>query len=306
MKRLLWVLLILSVALLLSGCSMTRIAANQTALILLQGMAAYERETDITLAEKALPANLKMIEGLLEVSPNNSKLLLLICYGFNQYAFGFIEYQIDAADKSYDFETKNRVIAQAVDYYQRAMHYGLKLLDQSQNNFSKLYDKDPERLSEALQSFKKEHVPGLFWTAYAWISLINLQQQDPSKLAKLTHVDRIMKRVLELDETYYFGGVHLFYGAYYGGRPALLGGSPDKARIHLEQAIEISKGKYLLSKFLLAKYVAVPIQDRDLFESTLQSIIKAPPDLFPEQALANRIAQRYAKQWLQFADDLFL
>jgi hypothetical protein len=115
----------------------------------------------------------------------------------------------------------------------------------------------------------------------------------------------IMQGVLRLDEKYYLGGSHMFYGVYYGGRPEMLGGEPEKAKQHFDRAIEISRGKYLLTKFLLAKYYAVRIQDKSLFEQTLEEIISAPKDLLPEQGLANQIAKRNAERWIGFADDIF-
>ena len=73
-----------------------------------------------------------------------------------------------------------------------------------------------------------------------------------------------------------------------GGRPVMFGGDPDKARHHFNRAIEITGGKFLLAQFLLAKYYAVPAQNRELYEKTLNDILSAPGDLHPEQGLANR------------------
>ena len=162
-----------------------------------------------------------------------------------------------------------------------------------------------ESLSLELKRCKREDVPALFWTAYAWGSIINLRQDDPAQLIHLPRVELMMRRVLELDETYFFGGPHLFYGSYYGSRPAMLGGHPTKARQHLQRAIEISDGKYLMAKFMLARYYAVMAQDREMFEEILQEIISAPPDLFPEQGLANQLAKRKAKRWLRRVDERF-
>ena len=52
----------------------------------------------------------------------------------------------------------------------------------------------------------------------------------------------------------------------------MLGGDPAKAKKYLERAIEISSGRYLMPKFMLAKYYYVSIQDRELFVNTLQEI----------------------------------
>lgn len=292
--------------LMMTGCTMTRMAADQTASILMRALPAYDRETHLEFAEQAIAGNLKLLEGLLEVTPDNADLLFLASSGFARYAFAFIEERIDIADEQNDFEERDKLVAQAIDFYGRAREYGLRLLVRSRRKFPEALEQDLEHLSLELKHFRKRHVPALFWSAYAWGGIINLRQDDPEQLAQLPRVDLMMRRVLELDDTYFFGGVHLFYGAYYGGRPEMLGGDPVKARQHLQRAIEISNGTYLMAKFMLAKYYAVPVQDRDLFEQTLREIISAPPDLFPEQGLANQWTKRNAERWLKRADKLFL
>lgn len=288
-----------------TGCSMTKIAANQTTAILVKAAPTYDRETDLELAEQAGLSNLKMLEGLLEVTPDNADLLLLTSSSFTRYAFGFIEERIDVADERYDLEEKDKLVKRAVDFYERAKVYSLRLIAQSRSKFPEVIEQNLEQFSAELKHFKKKHVPALFWTAYAWGSIINLQQDKPARLAELPKVESMMQRVLELDESFFFGGAHLFYGAYYGGRPEMLGGDPSEAKQHIERAIEISNGKYLMAKFLLAKYYSVSVQDRELFEHTLQEILSAPPDLFPEQRLANELAKRRAERWLKRADELF-
>jgi tetratricopeptide (TPR) repeat protein len=288
-----------------TGCDVTKMAANQTTEIFVKAAPTYDREADLELAEQAGLSNLKMLEGLLEVTPNNADLLLLTSSSFARYAFGFIEERIEIADERYDLEEKDRLVRRAVDFYERAKVYGLRLIAQSRREFREVSKQNLEQFSAELKHFEKKHVPALFWTAYAWGSLINLQQGEPARLVELPMVELIMRRVLELDESFFFGGAHLFYGAYYGGRTEMLGGDPSKAKQHLERAIEISNSKYLMAKLLLAKYYAVPVQDRELFEHTLQEILSAPPDLFPEQRLANQLAKRRAKRWLEHADEFF-
>ncbi|MCH7760142.1 TRAP transporter TatT component family protein [candidate division TA06 bacterium] len=280
-------------------------AADQTTAIIVKAMPAYDRETDLELAEQAIAGNLKFFEGLLEVTPNNPDLLLVTSSSFSRYTYGFIEEKIDIADGRDDFKEKERLVTRAIDFYGRARKYGFKLITQSRKDFPEILEQDLKQLSSELKFFKKKDVPALFWTAFAWGNIINLQQRDPARLAELPKVELMMQRVLELDENYFFGSVHLFYGVYYGSRPEILGGNPEKARQHLQRSIEITNGKYLMAKFLLARYYAVPVQDRKLFEDTLQEILSAPPDLLPEQGLANELAKRRAELWLKRADKLF-
>jgi tetratricopeptide (TPR) repeat protein len=300
------IFMICLICLMTAGCSMTRMSANQTVAIFVKAAVAYDRESDLELAEQAGLSNLKMLEGLLEVTPDSTELLLLTSSSFARYTFGFIEERIEIADERYDLEERRNLVRRAVDFYERARVYGLRAIAQSRSKFPEATERGLEEFSAELKRLKKKHVPALFWTAYAWGSIINLQQDRPERLAELPEVELMMQRVLELDERFFFGGAHMFYGMYYGGRAEMLGGDASKAKKHLERAIEISDSKYLMARFLLAKYYAVPVQDRELFERTLQEILLVPPDKFPEQRLANELAKRRAKRWLKYADEIFL
>ncbi|TDI88121.1 MAG: hypothetical protein E2O77_12100, partial [Caldithrix sp.] len=91
---------------------------------------------------------------------------------------------------------KEKLVERAVDFYSRGKNYGMRLLSQSQKKFPELLEADLKDLSLALQQFRKKEVPALFWTAYAWGSLILLQQDSPARIAELPVVNMMMQRVL--------------------------------------------------------------------------------------------------------------
>ena len=55
-----------------------------------------------------------------------------------------------------------------------------------------------------------------------------------------------MQRVLALDETYYHGGAHVFFGAYYGGRAPMFGGDFARAARHFDRAAALSQNQLKL------------------------------------------------------------
>ena len=304
-KKMCSIFLVCLLLLMANHCSMTRIAATQTTAILVKAAPTFDRENDLEFAEYSSLSNLKMLEGLLEVTPYNMDLLLLTSSSFTRYTFGFIEEKIEIADIQYNFKEKEKLVNRAVDFYERGRAYGLRMMDQHKKGFSGLIDRDLDRFSAELKLLKAEHVPALFWTAFAWGNIVNLQQNEPARLAELARVELMMERVLELDERFFFGGPHLFFGTFYGIRPEMLGGNPQKSKKHLEKAIEITRGKFLMANFLLAKGYAVQTQNRELFERTLREILESPPDLFPDQRLANELAKRRANRLLDRVDHLF-
>jgi len=55
----------------------------------------------------------------------------------------------------------------------------------------------------------------------------------------------------------------------------------------------------------MARYYAVVTQDRALFESTLKEVLNTPANVYPEYRLANELAKRRAKRYLEHVEDYF-
>jgi hypothetical protein len=114
-----------------------------------------------------------------------------------------------------------------------------------------------------------------------------------------------LDRVLELDDTYYYGGPHLLEGVYLAARAPVLGGGLAEASKQFDRAFSISGNKVLSGKVLFAQYYAVGIKDRRLFESTLREVLAAPVDEVPEMTLSNILAKEKARKLLDKTQEYF-
>jgi hypothetical protein len=83
--------LIFAVIMLLSSCSLSTTAVRVSEPLLLGGVDALYRETDVEFARQALPGNLKLIEGFRASDPANATLNLLLAQGYAAYALGYLE-----------------------------------------------------------------------------------------------------------------------------------------------------------------------------------------------------------------------
>jgi len=279
----------LCVITLFSGCGLEKIAVRSSVAILDRSVEALEEEPDVKLAADALPANLKMIEGLIKADPGNNHLLLLAARGFGGYAFSFVE------------EKDPR---RAADLYKRGRDYGLDILKEKKR-FREALNADVEKFKRSLAVFGKQDVPALFWTGYNWGQWLKLNKDAPSAIMELPRLEILMRRALELDEGYYFGGPHLFFGSYYGSKPKMFGGDPEKSKYHFERAMALSGRRFLMAQYLFAKTYAVRIQDRDLFKTLLTGVLKTPADILPSQRLSNAVAKARAGRLLARINDLF-
>ncbi|UCD64673.1 MAG: hypothetical protein JSW34_04345 [Candidatus Zixiibacteriota bacterium] len=280
------------------GCSVSRMAHRGVVANMVRGMSAYDRETDLELAESAAAGQLKLLEGLLETDPDNSELLVLTAQGFARYTYGFVEPRVEDAAAAGDTLEQRRLSERAVSLYGRAQSYAVRALAKTNEPLAKAVGRNAEELEQALQKAAEEDVPALFWLAFSGGNSVRLSGGNPHGLADLARVSLIMRRVLKLDETYYFGGAHLFFGVYYSSLPALFGGDPAKARQHFARAIEISEGRYLMARYLMARHYCALVLDEVSLRSELEDIISTPEDRYPQQNLANQIAKQRARRLL--------
>lgn len=276
-------------AALLSACSTGQMVVRGTQTILDSGIEAMNRETDLQLARDAMPANLKLLEGMLLEDPNNAELHLYAAEGFYGYSYGFVEIEDSA---------------RAAHLYRRCYthaHTALALAGM---------EIDPERASpEALQTAVaragRRAVPALFWTASCLGKGIDLNRDNVASIAGLSSAAILMQRVLELDEEFYHGGAHLFFGVYYGGRAPMFGGDFARAEEHFLRADEINDRRLLMVDLLRAEYLHRQRLDQAAFHERLVHVLEAPDDLYPDMALVNAICKQRAAHLLEQEDKWF-
>ena len=275
--------------LLACSCSLRTVALRTTAGLIEAGAPALREESDAAFAREALPAQLKLLESLLQSDSKNKALLSSLSEGFVGYAFLFLE------DENPD---------RAREMYRRALSYSLRLAALNPS-LARLDAQDTSALDAALRRASSADVPGLYWAAYAWAGWANLAKGDPDALAGMARAARVMERVRALNGGYQFGGPDLFFGVYYAARPALAGGDVQKAKSYFESAVSRSEGKFLTAKLLYAQYQSVAALDPESFRRLLTDVLAADANALPEARLSNAVAQRKARKLLEKINDLF-
>jgi len=282
--RFIFSLMILVISLLLTGCSMKAYMVRSMDPIMDDMTTAANMNTDVDLMRDGLPASLIQIDGFIKSDPNN-KILLMGAESYFGYAFSFVE-------------DVNKPRASAL--YLKARDYALRALKKHRQ-----FDEQALDLNDMLANCGKQDVPALYWAAGSWMSWIALNVGSPEALMDLPKVEAMLQRVIELDETYYYGTAHAMLGGFYSAQPKNMGGNPEKAYKHFQKAFKLSGSKLLAVQLMYAKFYAVQIQDKALFVKTLNEIIATPKNSFPEKNLANEVAKRKAKDLLEKVDTLF-
>jgi len=254
----------------LSACSIDKMMVRASMPMIEGGIEAMNAEPDLQLAEDSMPANLGLLNGMIHLDPENIQLHVYAAQAYYGLSYGF---------------TEDKELKRSQEFYLRGLKHGLIALQLSGlDNAKKL---NPLDLEEQLQKLN-------------WAKWIDLNRDKASSLIQLPKPTAMMQRVLELDDTFYFGGAHIYFGVLYGARPPMFGGDFEKSRKHFDRAREITDNKLLVADLLQAQYLSRQMNDRDDFHQRLTYIINAPEDLYPEATLLNQIVKRKAKRLLRY------
>ncbi len=295
---------LLAASLLVTGCSVRKVAVQSLANALAAGGDTYATDDDPELVAAAIPFGLKTVEALLAEAPEHDGLLLAAASGFTQYGFAFVQGEADLVEER-DLARATALRARARKLYARALRYGLRGLEARHPGFEAGL-RDESRRAATLARAAKADVPLLYWTGAAWGAAISLSKENAELTADQGLAEALERRALELDEGFGRGAIHDFFVSFEGGRPAAAGGSVERARKHLERAVALSDGKRAAPYVSFAESVSVAAQNRAEFEELLKKALAVDPDAVPELRLANTVSQRRAAWLLARADELFL
>lgn len=249
---------------------------------------SLQKQTDLELLQDGAPSLLLLLDGLIASDPNNVRLLMTATKAYGAYATTLHE---------------NGKAERAVNMSIKARDYGIGLINQLPG-LERINGQTLEEIEQALARISPVQVGYLFWGAYGWATWIQFQEGAPAAMADLPMIELIMLRVVELDESYYYGGAHIFLGSYYGSRPQIYGGKPESSRKHFERALEINKRMFLLTHIAYAKTYARLMFDRELYLQLLNEVI-AQPLTDSDMASSNTLAKVMAEKLIDQVDEFF-
>lgn len=281
-------ILILVSFLMISGCSLDQMLVRASTPMIEGGVEALNHETDLELAEESIPANLNMLQGMINIDPENARLHTYAAQAYYGLSYGFNE---------------DNKPTRASEFYLRGMNHGLTALEL--NGASDLKNSSIADFEKQVSQLGEDNVAAMFWTASCWAKWIDMHRDDAEAIAQLARATALMQRVIELEDTFYYGGAHMYFGVYYGSRSPILGGNFEKSRQHFDRAREITSNKLLIPDLLQAQYLARQQQDQKDFHDRLTAIVNAPDDLMPELGLQNQIAKRKAALLLKKESEWF-
>jgi len=242
---------------------------------------------DLDMVRDGAPSFLLLMDGLIAQNPKSVSLLLQSSQLNSAYAAAFVT----------DPE-RARLLQQ------KALDHALQAVCVSIRNGCNLRTRPFDDFQSWLADRRVKEVPTLYQLASSWAGWIQANSDDFGAIAELARVKALTERIAALDDTYDYGGPELYLGVFETLLPPGMGGRPELGREHFERAIEISHGKYLLAKVMLAEQYARLVFDKELHDRLLEEVIAADP-VVPGLTLINTVAQQRAKILLESSDAYF-
>ncbi len=242
---------------------------------------------DVEMVQEGAPAYLLLMDALVAKSPDNPNLLLQSSRLTLAYSAAFVS----------DPERARLMADKAFEDMQRSICLSIR-------DGCELRTRPFDEYEAWVAERTEKEIPELYQLASAWTGWIQANSDDFAAIAELGRVKALMLRIAELDETYDYGGPHLYLGVFETLLPPSLGGRPEIGRAHFEKAIEISEGRYLMTKVMYADQYARLLFDRELHDRLLTEVVDADPR-GEGLTLINTVAQRRAEELLDTADDYF-
>jgi len=186
--------------------------------------------------------------------------------------------------------------------YKKGFDYamaGMKALSPKFNECLELQDP----VEDCVNFLTMEAAGPIYWYA---VNLGKYAALDsfPTLLFYKAQIYALMQRLLMLDDHYFYGAAHRYFGAYYSKAPVWAGGDMKKAKHHFEKALEIAPN-YFSTSVLMADMYTRKTEDPDHFRRLLEFVINADKEILPGLSPEQGFEQIKAGNLLEEIDDIF-
>jgi tetratricopeptide (TPR) repeat protein len=279
------------------ACSIKNITINTTASLMKEGGRAMEKESDLDVARAAAPGQIKSVEGILESAPTHRVLLEISARACLEYAFGFLEDDVESLTAAKDAGARQAQSARATQMYDRGFAYALRLLETYDAGIRAALERGGTAWETAVGKLPADAVPGLTFGGMALASAIGLNRSDPARLADLPKAKVLLERSRALDPRFNHGGASMTLGIIHAQL-----GDRDASRRYFVEAIDAAGEGYLLPRVAMAKFLLTQPKDRKERQALLEAVLSGARDASPENRLANEVARRRAARYLEPRD----
>lgn len=260
----------------------TATAQGDTAQVLKEAQSHWEQRQDVAHLEQAIA----LYEQAAAIDPNNLELLITVARANYFLADAYLQENLERQTITYE---------KSLSYAEKAMVL--------HPEFKKLVTAG-EKVEDAIRVLDKSYVGAIYWGS-ASLGKWGLNKGMATILANRERGRKLMARCVELDETYFYGGPHRWFGSYYAKLPSIAGRDMEKSKIHFDKALQIAPN-YFGTTVLKAEYYDTNMQDKEAFRKDLEFVLKTPSNVIPELVPEQEAEKKKAAAMLPQIDDKFL
>lgn len=245
-------------------------------------------QADAAWAEREDPD--KLIEAIVfykkahTADPGNREILIRLTRALYFLADGYLT---DASER--------------LQRYDQGAYYGEKAM--SLNPQLKARLESGAELIDALDTLGMDDLEAAYWTAAnlgKWAKL----KGTPTMLANKELLQKMLEKVNQLDETYYYAATSRYWGAFYAAAPSFAGGDLKKSREYFDKAMRIAPDFFAI-RVLMAELYCPKAKDKKLFESLLKSVMEGDAQKLPDVVAEQKVEQKKARDLMAREAELF-
>ena len=293
-----------AISLLVSSCSINRIATEKLSEALVSGenTTVFTGEEDIELARDALPFTLKLYETMLQRDSTNAELFLVTAKLFTLYAQAFVLMPAETFPPEREAEAKNarkrakRLMLRGREYALRAFtiaHPGAPLFTAK------------GAIDTVLAKTTQADTARLYWVAASWLGAAAADRGDLGLAMSVRKPIAMLGRVCELSDGYDRGAAHELLAVVAATAPKAIGGGKAVARENFDKAVMFSDGKKLSPYVSFAATMCGGKGKREEYEQLLRKALTIDIDSERSLRLQNTIYRERARYLLDTIDICF-
>ena len=282
------------------SCSPKKLLLNQFDGVFDSIEYVYLTDDDPQLVKEAFPFNLKIIEILLDQSPDNREMLLTALSSFTMYSYGFL---VEDAEKLklLDYTAGNEAYNRTNKLFNRALKYGLHGMELKYPDFATTL----EKREVDNNPFVEEDITYLYWYSVALGGLISTSNGNPLYVVDLPIVGWLLEKCLELDASWNNGALYSAMISFTMSRPDAVADREEVARDYFNKALDASSCEDCSVYVRFAESVYIKNQNKAEFIKLLDYVLKFDVESVTELRLTNTMAKSRAKWLMERIDELF-
>ena len=248
-------------------------AASSTLRILDKSMQAASRQGDLQLAREALPGGIVQLEAFALAYPKHPKFRVMHADALCQYAVAFVFDDWEDASLLGNRAASERIATRLSGLLRACV-----------------------AANEPLPASTRKDL----WLATA--GAVEIALAPFANVTKLPSVKKQLAAIATKAPGFRNADAEILLGTLEAATAGVFGGPDGTARF--DAARKLTQGRVLNVDVMFARAVAVARKDRKLFSSTLEGVLAANVEQWPEQRLANELARTKAQRYLTAIDVL--